>query len=110
MRQNIFFHDHRGGNYDGADGANGADGAGDADGGGDGNGDGLNELALCSLREMFQVSVCFFFLLKSIHKQLVQLVQLEIVKFCSSSAEVTTVKAQKKIQDHMTGFWGCMIN
>lgn len=63
MRQNVFFHDHSGGNYDGADGAhgaNGADGADDADGGGDGNGDSLNELALCSLHEMFQVSVCFY--------------------------------------------------
>lgn len=38
MRQNVFFYNHSGGNYDGADGANGvndADGADDADVGGD---------------------------------------------------------------------------
>lgn len=63
MRQNVFFYDHSGGHYNGADGANDANdanGADDADGGGDADGDSLNELAQCNLREMFQVSMCFY--------------------------------------------------
>lgn len=109
MRQNVFFYDHSGGHYYGADGANDANdanGADDADGGGDDNGDSLNELALCNLREMFQVQCVFT---KSIHKQLLR---LEIIKCCSSSPEVTTEKAQKKkkIQDHVMESWAYMIN